>query len=122
MIIPHRRLSPDALRGVIEAFIIREGTDYGLHEVPLATIADRIGDRHSTVARLYRGYTVLKQAVLTVKGVPMLYVPIMYYPTKSEGRATGFLLPTYGASTLRGQSISNVASNSEGCWRSSSMR
>jgi len=37
MIIPHRRLSPDALRGVIEAFIIREGTDYGLHEVPLAT-------------------------------------------------------------------------------------
>jgi uncharacterized protein YheU (UPF0270 family) len=36
MIIPHRRLSPDALRGVIEAFITREGTDYGLHEVPLA--------------------------------------------------------------------------------------
>jgi len=37
MIIPHRRLSPAALRGVIEAFITREGTDYGLHEVPLAT-------------------------------------------------------------------------------------
>jgi uncharacterized protein len=37
MVIPHRRLSPDALRGVIEAFITREGTDYGLHEVPLAT-------------------------------------------------------------------------------------
>jgi uncharacterized protein YheU (UPF0270 family) len=37
MIIPHRRLSPAALRGVLEAFITREGTDYGLHEVPLAT-------------------------------------------------------------------------------------
>jgi uncharacterized protein len=37
MIIPHRRLSPEALRGVIEAFITREGTDYGIHEVPLAT-------------------------------------------------------------------------------------
>ena len=37
MIIPHRRLSPAALRGVIEAFITREGTDYGLHEIPLAT-------------------------------------------------------------------------------------
>jgi uncharacterized protein len=37
MIIPHRMLSPEALHGVIEAFITREGTDYGLHEVPLAT-------------------------------------------------------------------------------------
>jgi uncharacterized protein YheU (UPF0270 family) len=37
MIVPHRRLSPETLRGVIEAFITREGTDYSLHEVPLAT-------------------------------------------------------------------------------------
>jgi uncharacterized protein YheU (UPF0270 family) len=37
MIIPHRRLSPDALRGVIEAFVTREGTDYGVQDVPLAT-------------------------------------------------------------------------------------
>jgi uncharacterized protein YheU (UPF0270 family) len=37
MIIPHRLLSPDALRGVIEAFVAREGTDYGTQEVPLAT-------------------------------------------------------------------------------------
>ena len=37
MMIPHRMLSPEALHGVIEAFITREGTDYGLHEVPLAT-------------------------------------------------------------------------------------
>ena len=37
MMIPYERLSPDALRGVIEAFITREGTDYGAQEVLLAT-------------------------------------------------------------------------------------
>lgn len=37
MIIPHRALSPEALRGVIEAFVTREGTDYGAEDVPLAT-------------------------------------------------------------------------------------
>jgi LPS-assembly protein len=50
-------------------------------------------------------YTLLKQAVLRVKGVPMFYLPILYYPTKKEDRATGFLIPTYGSSTLRGHSI-----------------
>jgi len=30
-------LSPEALRGVIEAFVTREGTDYGAQEVPLDT-------------------------------------------------------------------------------------
>ena len=51
-------------------------------------------------------YTLLQQAVLQVKGVPLFYLPVLYYPTKEEDRATGFLLPTYGASTLRGQSHS----------------
>ena len=37
MIIPHRLLSAETLRGVIEAFVTREGTDYGMQEVPLAT-------------------------------------------------------------------------------------
>ena len=37
MMIPHRMLSPDALRGVIEAFVTSEGTDYGAQEVPLET-------------------------------------------------------------------------------------
>jgi LPS-assembly protein len=53
-------------------------------------------------------YTFLRNAVMTVKGVPMLYLPVLYYPTKKGDRATGFLLPTYGASTLRGQSIHNA--------------
>ena len=33
--IPFRELSPDALRGVIESFVLREGTDYGAHEYSL---------------------------------------------------------------------------------------
>jgi uncharacterized protein YheU (UPF0270 family) len=37
MMIPHRMLSPEALRGVLEAFVTREGTDYGTHEVSLET-------------------------------------------------------------------------------------
>jgi LPS-assembly protein len=52
-------------------------------------------------------YTMLHQAVLQVKGVPMLYLPFLYYPTKKDQRATGFLLPTYGSSTLRGHQFHN---------------
>ena len=37
MIIPHQMLSPEALHGVIEAFVTREGTDYGTQDVSLAT-------------------------------------------------------------------------------------
>jgi len=33
--IPHRQLSAEALRGVIESFVLREGTDYGEREVSL---------------------------------------------------------------------------------------
>lgn len=32
VIIPHTELSGDALQGVIESFVLREGTDYGNHE------------------------------------------------------------------------------------------
>lgn len=35
MIIPHTDLSSDTLRGVIEEFVSREGTEYGPHDVPL---------------------------------------------------------------------------------------
>jgi uncharacterized protein YheU (UPF0270 family) len=37
MIIPHDLLSPEALQGVIEAFVTLEGTDYGEEELPLDT-------------------------------------------------------------------------------------
>jgi LPS-assembly protein len=53
-------------------------------------------------------YTFLKNAVLTAKGVPLLYLPVMYYPTKHGDRATGFLIPTIGLSSLRGTSLHNA--------------
>jgi LPS-assembly protein len=53
-------------------------------------------------------YALLKNSVLRVKGVPLLYLPVFYYPIQEDDRATGFLIPTYGASTYRGQTISNA--------------
>ena len=35
VVIPHRELSAEALRGVLESFVLREGTDYGEREVSL---------------------------------------------------------------------------------------
>jgi uncharacterized protein YheU (UPF0270 family) len=35
VLVPHSELSPDILRAVIESFVLREGTDYGEHEVSL---------------------------------------------------------------------------------------
>ena len=35
MIIPYQQISPDALQGLIEEFITREGTDYGEAEFSL---------------------------------------------------------------------------------------
>src|SRR4051812_6344507 len=38
----------------------------------------------------------------------MLSLPIFYYPINKEDRATGFLIPTYGASTIKGHTLSNA--------------
>jgi uncharacterized protein len=35
--VPPAQLAPDTLQALIESFVLREGTDYGVHEVPLAT-------------------------------------------------------------------------------------
>ncbi len=39
--VPHRALSPEALLGVIEELVTRQGTDYGLRE---RTIDEKIAD------------------------------------------------------------------------------
>ena len=53
-------------------------------------------------------YALLRNSVLKVKGVPVFYLPILYYPIQDDDRATGLLMPTYGTSTFRGQSLSNA--------------
>jgi uncharacterized protein len=35
IVVPYTELSEDALRGVLESFVLREGTEYGEREVPL---------------------------------------------------------------------------------------
>ena len=35
VIVPHTELAADSLRAVVEAFVLREGTDYGEHEFSL---------------------------------------------------------------------------------------
>jgi uncharacterized protein YheU (UPF0270 family) len=34
-VVPHRELSAAALRGVVESFVLREGTEYGEHDYSL---------------------------------------------------------------------------------------
>jgi uncharacterized protein len=35
LVIPHTELSAEALRSVVESFVLREGTDYGEREISL---------------------------------------------------------------------------------------
>ena len=53
-------------------------------------------------------YAIMRNSLLSIKGVPLFYLPILYYPIQEDDRATGILMPTYGASTIRGPSISNA--------------
>ena len=53
-------------------------------------------------------YALLRNMFLKVKGVPAIYLPIMYYPLSKENRNTGFLMPSYGNSSYKGQTISNA--------------
>ena len=51
---------------------------------------------------------VMTNALLKVKDVPVFYLPGMYYPINKEDRATGFLIPIYGASTINGHTLRNA--------------
>ena len=42
IVVPHRELSAEALRGVVEAFVLREGTDYGEREFSLEQKVDHV--------------------------------------------------------------------------------
>ena len=41
VVVPARELSPEALRRVIESFVLREGTEYGARDV---TLEDKVDD------------------------------------------------------------------------------
>lgn len=52
-------------------------------------------------------YALLKNAIFRVKNVPLMFLPIFYYPIQDDNRATGFLMPIYGSTATRGQSLTN---------------
>ncbi len=47
--VPMTELAPDTLQALVEAFVLREGTDYGERELPLATKVGQV------VRQLQRG-------------------------------------------------------------------
>ena len=61
-----------------------------------------------TVVLSLEHYAFLTNALFKVKGTPVLYLPVMYYPINKENRASGFLMPLYGSSTIRGTTLSNA--------------
>jgi LPS-assembly protein len=61
-----------------------------------------------TVVLNLERYAVLRNSLFKVKGVPVLYLPVFYYPINKEDRATGFLIPQYGVSTIRGHTLGNA--------------
>jgi uncharacterized protein YheU (UPF0270 family) len=42
MIIPYKDLQPDTLTGIIREFVLREGTEYGEDDVPLASKVEQV--------------------------------------------------------------------------------
>jgi uncharacterized protein YheU (UPF0270 family) len=40
--VPHDQLSPEALRAVIESYVLREGTEYGERDVALDTKVNQV--------------------------------------------------------------------------------
>ena len=48
MIVPYQNLSAEALRGLVEAFITREGTDYGAEEIALDVKVEQVMARIRT--------------------------------------------------------------------------
>src|SRR3990172_3982194 len=57
-------------------------------------------------ARMKRNHHVaLHHPLLKLKSLPIFYAPFLYYPIDEQGRATGFLLPQIGNSSLKGFSL-----------------
>lgn len=53
MIIPYATLSPEALRGVVEEFVSREGTEYGARDYSLEEKVDQV------IAQLRQGEALI---------------------------------------------------------------
>lgn len=62
----------------------------------------------STVTMVKDRHAVMRNVIFRIKDVPVFYLPWFYYPINKGDRATGFLMPSYGHSTIRGQMFSEA--------------
>jgi uncharacterized protein YheU (UPF0270 family) len=68
VVVPHTALDATLLRAVIESFVLREGTDYGEHEVSLDEKVARVirqlerGEAHIVYDERTESVTILSKA------------------------------------------------------------
>ena len=74
--VPSDDLEPDTLRAVIESFVLREGTDYGVHETSLEDKVAQVlrqlrrGDAHITFDPATESVNVVVRRALGESGRP----------------------------------------------------
>ena len=85
VVIPHAELSADALAGVVESFVLREGTDYGEQEYSLAAKVAHV------IRQLERGEAqiVFDATTESVDIVRVRPTPSRTTPTPDSGRGAG---------------------------------
>ena len=47
-------------------------------------------------------YVAMTHTIFKIKKIPVFYIPYIRYPVDKDGRATGFLIPNFGNSSLKG--------------------
>jgi len=72
VIIPHDKLPPDTLKGVIEEFVTRDGTDYGEIEVPLEQKVNQVYKELQSGRALILFDTVSQTCNIFAKDDPVL--------------------------------------------------
>ncbi|MDP5255323.1 MULTISPECIES: YheU family protein [unclassified Vibrio] len=71
MIVPWQDISPDALENLIEQFVLREGTDYGEHEVSLSEKVAQVktllarGEAHVVYSELHETVNIQTRQSMT---------------------------------------------------------
>jgi uncharacterized protein YheU (UPF0270 family) len=69
-------LAPDTLRAVVESFVLREGTDYGIHEVSLEAKVEQVlvqlrrGEAHITFDPATESVNVVVTSAIGGSGSP----------------------------------------------------
>jgi uncharacterized protein YheU (UPF0270 family) len=69
-------LTPDTLRAVVESFVLREGTDYGIQEVSLEAKVEQVlaqlrrGEAHITFDPATESVNVVVTSAIDIPGSP----------------------------------------------------